>query len=135
MAKDENYELLKYQIKMLQMMLSSVVDDDKFIFYNFVIDHNIPQSKVNIILKSLDVLKNRILNNKVSSETKDFCASIECLSELFIDKEPTFKEYESFIQKHVSQELNTRYLLLSLKRQGIHIDVCEYLLKNMNSSI
>jgi hypothetical protein len=60
---------------------------------------------------------------------------IGCLNDLFINKEPSFNEYDDFIQKNISEELNTRYLLLALKRQGIHVHVCEYLLKNMKSNI
>ncbi|MDS0527583.1 hypothetical protein NNC19_17975 [Clostridium sp. SHJSY1] len=135
MNRDENYELLKYQIKLLQLMISSVTDDDKYMFYNFVIDHNISEQKTKIILKSLGVLKDRILGNEVSSEMKELCEGIESLNDLFINKEPSFNEYEDFIRKYISEELETKYLLMALKRQGIHIEVCEYLLKDMKSNI
>ncbi|MBD7912783.1 hypothetical protein [Clostridium cibarium] len=127
-ARDEKYELLKYQIKILQLMLSSVTED-KFAFYNFVIDHNITEQKVSIILNGLSVLKDRIAKGKVSQNTKAFYG--ENLSSLFIDASPTYKEYENFVQTYIDGQLNTRYLLLALKRQGIHKEVCDYLLEDM----
>ncbi|MDS0527702.1 hypothetical protein NNC19_18595 [Clostridium sp. SHJSY1] len=135
MNRDENYELLKYQIKLLQIMICSVTDDDKYMFYNFVIDHNISERKTNVILKSLGVLKDRILENEVSSEIKELCEGIEPLNDLFINKEPSFNEYNDFIRKYISKEFEARYLLLALKRQGIYIEVCNYLLKDMESNI
>ncbi|WP_143316856.1 hypothetical protein [Clostridium sp. HBUAS56017] len=132
MAEDEKYELLKYQIKTLQLMLSSVIDENKYSFHMFTIDHNIPEQKVKMILNSLSVLKDRILEGKVSQDMKAFYG--DTLSSLIIDEKPTYKEYESFIQTHIDEQLNTRYLLLSLKRQGIHINVCHYLLEDMENN-
>ena len=82
MENDKEHELLRFQIKTLQLMLSSVIDEDKYSFYMFIIDHNIPEHNVKLILNSLSVLKDRILTGNVSQDIKTFHG--DTLSSLFI---------------------------------------------------
>ncbi|MBU3218306.1 hypothetical protein LL033_26185 (plasmid) [Clostridium estertheticum] len=131
MNTDEKYELLKYQITRLQLMLSYVIDEDKSMFHMFIIDNNIPQRKVGIILRSLIILKERLFENQVSNETKKLNDGVEELNSLDIDGKPTYKEYENFIQTYIDKKITVKYLLLSLKRQGIDIELCDYLLEDM----
>ncbi|MHC1681911.1 MAG: hypothetical protein AB6733_03015 [Clostridiaceae bacterium] len=131
MITDEKYELLNYKIKTLHLIMSNLLKDDCS-FYSFIIDHDLSQQNVSIIFKSLSILEDRICENKTLHEPRELnCENTLEFENLLINSKPTYNEYETFIKNNINEELNVRYLLLALKRQGIHTAVCEYLLKDM----
>lgn len=131
-------KLLKYQNKLLQTM----VNGDDFLFFMFTLNHDLDETQVNSILKILDVFAYRLKENsdeKFEDFSKQYVSDRDILNELGIDVNdlyknelPTIKEFESYIRILCSQDFEIKYLLLSLTKQEIHSEVCNYLLGQLN---
>ena len=63
--KDADYKLIEYKIKLLHMMITSM-DNFKFSFFSFVIDHNITEYQTSLILNSLTIIKERLNSGDIS---------------------------------------------------------------------
>lgn len=132
MDKDCDLSLLEYKIKLLHTMVTSM-DNFKFDFYSFVIDHNINNYQSSLILKSLMIFDDRLENCTVSDLKKSFCEDYPELIPLIINSKPTYSEFKGFIDSILN--VNVKYLLDSLKRQGIHSNICEFLLDDLNKNV
>ncbi len=123
MEQNKKIDLLEYKIKLIHMIIASM-DDYKFDFFSFIIDHNITEYQTKLILKSLAILKDRLEGSKISQLENDHPE----LNMLISNKKPSFKEFKEFIELNISKEINSKYLLMSLHRQKINVDICKYLL-------
>ncbi|MGE6553205.1 DUF1878 family protein [Bacillus mycoides] len=131
-------KLLKYQNKLLQTM----VNGDDFLFFMFTLNHDLDETQVNSILKILNVFAYRLKENsdeKFEDFSKQHVSDRDILNELGIDVNdlyknelPNIKEFESYIRTLCSQDFEIKYLLLSLTKQEIHSEVCNYLLGQLN---
>ncbi|MGI2751131.1 DUF1878 family protein [Bacillus cytotoxicus] len=131
-------KLLKYQNKLLQTM----VNGDDFLFFMFTLNHDLDETQVNSILKILNVFAYRLKENsdeKFEDFSKQNISDRDMLNELGIDVDhlyknelPNIKEFESYIRILCSQDFEIKYLLLSLTKQEIHSEVCNYLLGQLN---
>ncbi|MGG0649249.1 DUF1878 domain-containing protein [Bacillus mycoides] len=131
-------KLLKYQNKLLQTM----VNGDDFLFFMFTLNHDLDETQVNSILKILNVFAYRLKENsdeKFEDFSKQNISDRDMLNELGIDVNhlyknelPNIKEFESYIRILCSQDFEIKYLLLSLTKQEIHSEVCNYLLGQLN---
>ena len=119
MEQNKKIDLLEYKIKLIHMIIASM-DDYKFDFFSFIIDHNITEYQTKLILKSLAILKDRLEGSKISQLENDHPE----LNMLISNKKPSFKEFKEFIELNISKEINSKYLL----RQKINVDICKYLL-------
>ena len=50
---------------------------------------------------------------------------------LMVNTKPSFKEFKDFIELKISKDINSEYLIKSLQKQKINIQVCEFLLKDL----
>lgn len=133
MTVEERIDLLEYKIKMLLMMIPTV-DEEKFRFFNFILDNDLSEKAVSLILKSLSLLGDKLSLGKVSDETKMIICDCLELETLLVEKTPTFKGYDNFIKNNISKKFDTKHLLLALKKQGIHIKVCDFLLEDIKNN-
>lgn len=131
MDKNSDLTLLEYKIKLLHTMITSM-DNFKFDFYSFVIDHNISEYQSSLIIKSLMIFDDRLENCIVSDFSKSFSEDYPELAPLMINSEPTYFEYENFINSILN--VDAKYLLISLKHQGIYVDVCKFLFDDLNKN-
>lgn len=130
MEQNKRIDLLEYKIKLIHTIITSM-DNYKFDFFSFIIDHDITEYQTSLILKSLAILKDRLEGSEISQLENDHAE----LNMLISNKKPSFKEFKEFIKLNINKEINSKYLLMSLHRQKINVDICKYLLddsKNKN---
>ena len=111
MEQNKKIDLLEYKIKLIHMIIASM-DDYKFDFFSFIIDHNITEYQTKLILKSLAILKDRLEGSKISQLENDHPE----LNMLISNKKPSFKEFKEFIELNISKEINSKYLLDDSKK-------------------
>ena len=128
---DTDYKLMEYKIKLLHMMITSM-DNFKFNFYSYVIDHNITEYQTSLILNSLTIIKERLSSGDISS-LKSIFNDKEELTLLLNNSKPSYKEFERFIKSITNDDINVKYLIKSLELQGINTEVCKFLLKDSNN--
>lgn len=129
--KDADYKLIEYKIKLLHMMITSM-DNFKFSFFSFVIDHNITEYQTSLILNSLTIIKERLSSGDISW-LKSIFNDKEELTLLLNNSKPSYKEFERFIKSVTNDGINVKYLIKSLELQGINTEVCKFLLKDCNN--
>ena len=129
---DTDYKLMEYKIKLLHMMITSM-DNFKFNFYSYVIDHNITEYQTSLILNSLTIIKERLSSGDISS-LKSIFNDKEELTLLLNNSKPSYKEFERFIKSITNDDINVKYLIKSLELQGINTEVCNFLLKDSDNS-
>ncbi|BAH07732.1 hypothetical protein [Clostridium kluyveri] len=123
MEQNKRIDLLEYKIKLIHTIITSM-DNYKFDFFSFIIDHDITEYQTSLILKSLAILKDRLEGSEISQLENDHAE----LNMLISNKKPSFKEFKEFIKLNINKEINSKYLLMSLHRQKINVDICKYLL-------
>ena len=128
---DTDYKLMEYKIKLLHMMITSM-DNFKFNFYSYIIDHNITEYQTSLILNSLTIIKERLSSGDISW-LKSIFNDKEELTLLLNNSKPSFKEFERFIKSVTNDGINVKYLIKSLELQGINTEVCKFLLKDCNN--
>lgn len=128
---DTDYKLMEYKIKLLHMMITSM-DNFKFSFFSFVIDHNITEYQTSLILNSLTIIKERLSSGDISW-LKSIFNDKEELTLLLNNSKPSYKEFERFIKSVTNDGINVKYLIKSLESQGINTEVCKFLLKDCNN--
>ena len=128
---DTDYKLMEYKIKLLHMMITSM-DNFKFSFFSFVIDHNITEYQTSLILNSLTIIKERLSSGDISW-LKSIFNDKEELTLLLNNSKPSYKEFERFIKSVTNDGINVKYLIKSLELQGINTEVCKFLLKDCNN--
>lgn len=128
---DTDYKLMEYKIKLLHMMITSM-DNFKFNFYSYIIDHNITEYQTSLILNSLTIIKERLSSGDISW-LKSIFNDKEELTLLLNNSKPSYKEFERFIKSVTNDGINVKYLIKSLELQGINTEVCKFLLKDCNN--
>ena len=121
MEQNKRIDLLEYKIKLIHTIITSM-DNYKFDFFSFIIDHDITEYQTSLILKSLAILKDRLEGSEISQLENDHAE----LNMLISNKKPSFKEFKEFIKLNINKEINSKYLLMSLHRQKINVDICKY---------
>lgn len=122
--------LLKYQFSLMKHMIQS----DEYPFFMFAIDHEFEEAQVNALLKILLVFGDRLGHQEISilAQSNDLFARFNIpLDRLYSPEQPTLGELKLYISKVFYQEFELKYLLLSLKKQHISIQVCNYLLEQL----
>lgn len=134
MEKNE-YEFLKYQIKILKKM----VDMDANPLYDYILDHDINREQHTFFIDVLSALNIR-MKEKTHDSDKYLDAhresmmsryshlNISDLEKLFLDDKPTFKEFNSLISVVLPKDVKPLFLLNRIKQQEIYVDICEYLI-------
>lgn len=87
--ENNNYELLQYQIKLLNTMISST-DNFNLNFFSFIIDHNLTESQTKSIMQGLVLLKDRMRYGKISDEFKTLYSDSGVLKMLDKNMPPSF---------------------------------------------
>ncbi|APA03902.1 MULTISPECIES: DUF1878 family protein [Bacillus] len=132
MSLEKEVELLKYQ----NYLLKTIINGDDYPFFMFALDHNLNEKQVEATVEILSIFSNRLngekesLNLRKNSAGKKFDAFGIAVEEVFKNEKPTRKEFESYKDKIFSSEIETKYLLMSLQRQHIKPNVCEFLLQD-----
>ncbi|KAB2461625.1 DUF1878 family protein [Bacillus cereus] len=122
--------LLKYQFELMKRMIQS----DEYPFFMFVIDHEFEEEQVNALLKVLFTFNDRLTDGKVSifAQSDHLFSQFNLpLDVLYSSEDPDLNEFKRYITKIFYQEFKLEYLLLSLKKQHIFVNVCDYLLEQL----
>ena len=125
--------LLKYQFRLMQSMVQS----DEFPFYRFVIDYEFEEEQVKALTKILIAFHDRLTKEEVSIFAQNdhlFSKFKLPLDMLYSSKKPNLDEFKIYITKIFYQEFELKYLLLNLKKQCIFVNVCDYLLEQLQIS-
>ncbi|MFD1849711.1 DUF1878 family protein [Oceanobacillus bengalensis] len=133
---------LKYQIKLLKFM----VNEDDFPFFMYALDHDFEESQVNALLKVLSAFKYRLNKAKDNTYGNSFHESIkedESLKlllktyqievhDIYKNALPNIAEFRDYLNSiFADKEINSKHLLMSLKKQSIHKNLCEDLLNQL----
>ncbi|MGG3045826.1 DUF1878 family protein [Bacillus anthracis] len=125
--------LLKYQFRLMQSMVQS----DEFPFYGFVIDYEFEEEQVKALTKILIAFHDRLTKEEVSIFAQNdhlFSKFKLPLDMIYSSKKPNLDEFKLYITKIFYQEFELKYLLLSLKKQCVFVNVCDYLLEQLQIS-
>lgn len=142
MSIEKELELLKYQVYLLKKM----VVNEEHPFFMYALDHNLDEKQVKMVCKVLNVFSHRLTDDAdqnsneyfqhVSDEDKQLYENFSISpDDLTKDEKPSIKEFELLKEKIFSDSINSKYLLLSLKRQHIQPKVCEFLLEELETSL
>lgn len=130
---NERLTQLEYKAKLFHLMISNM-ENYKFYFYSFVIDHNITEYQTSLILNSLRIMKDRLTIRSVSDVNETLFSDKEELVSLMNHSKPSYKEFEHFIHTAIDHKINAVHLLKSIKLQEINIAICDYLLADFNNN-
>jgi len=125
--------LLKYQFRLMQSMVQS----DEFPFYRFVIDYEFEEEQVKALTKILIAFHDRLTKEEGSIFAQNdhlFSKFKLPLDMLYSSKKPNLDEFKLYVTKIFYQEFELKYLLLNLKKQCIFVNVCDYLLEQLQIS-
>ncbi|WP_018767581.1 DUF1878 family protein [Bacillus sp. 105MF] len=125
--------LLRYQFRLMQRMIQS----DEFPFYGFVIDYEFEEEQVKALTKILITFHDRLTREEVSIFAQNdylFSKFKLPLDMLYSSEKPNLDEFKLYITKIFYQEFELKYLLLNFKKQCIFVDVCDYLLEQLQIS-
>ncbi|MBT2259584.1 DUF1878 family protein [Priestia megaterium] len=120
-------KLLKYQMRLMKHMINS----DEHFFFMFAIDHEFEEEQVNVLLKILHVLNNRLKGEEISVFYQNdhlFSQFNLPLDKIYSTQQPTLEEFNLYIAKIFYQEFELEYLLSSLKKQAIQNEICDFFL-------
>ncbi|HFJ9300545.1 TPA: hypothetical protein ACGW5F_003750 [Bacillus paranthracis] len=133
------FELLKYQIELLKKMVN--IDDNPL--YDYMIDYNFSREQHNIFVDILIAFSLQLRRQSEQLE-KDGIKYFESHKEamlskyshldttgfngLSIENAPTFEAFSSLITPFLPEDVKPLILLKRTNRQGIHTDICEYLI-------
>ena len=105
----------------------------------FALDHNLNEKQVEATVEILSIFSNRLNGEKESLNLRK-TLRVRSLMRLALrlkkslKRKPTRKEFESYKDKIFSSEIETKYLLMSLQRQHIKPNVCEFYCKIINEN-
>lgn len=125
--------LLRYQFRLMQSMIQS----DEFPFYRFVIDYEFEEEQVNALRKILITFHDRLTREEVSifAQNNHLFSKFKLpLDMLYSLENSNLDEFKLYITKIFHQQFELKYLLLSLKKQCIFVNVCDYLLEQLQIS-
>lgn len=124
-----NIELLQYQIKLLNTMISSM-DNFNLHFFNFIIDNNISEAQTKSIMQGLILIKDRVIHGNISDELRNLYGDSEVFKILDKETPATFSDFNKLVNTIVDEDINAEYLLKSLIMQGINKEICQELLNS-----
>ncbi|MHC0551631.1 MULTISPECIES: DUF1878 family protein [Salinicoccus] len=136
MNVENEIELLKYQNK----LLLSMVNGDDYPFFFFALNHDFTREQVNGIIKILNIFNNRLNNSnstnvtdqRLEEDDKKFLMNLGInVNSLYSNDTPTYEEFSTYIKVITAHDFEIKYLLMSLKKQNINDNVCEFLLKQI----
>jgi len=143
MSIERDIKVLKYNIKLLKM----IIDGERYPFFMQILDHKITEEETHVLIAILRAMNSR-LKDKVSTESyneismnflkiqkddaKNLFASYQIpFMEVYSDSVPKYNEFASYCSRFLPSSVNPKYLLLSLKKQLIYVELCNYLLTDM----
>lgn len=135
MSNEEQIELLRYQIKLLKM----VVGGDDFPFFMYLLDHDISEKQARILRTILNILNLRYKNESLEPESQ-LIEIPEALKEkipldkLFSNEPPTYEEFETYVKNFLPDGVKAKYLLMSLKAQNIYYELTSSLLSSLKEN-
>ncbi|RCW62582.1 hypothetical protein [Saliterribacillus persicus] len=139
---EKEINLLKYQNKLLRMM----VNGHEFPFFIYALDNEFEENQEKAIIHILTAFKYRLYHgtdvnyhtfhqlNKKDPALQSILAPYNInTDDLYQNKAPSIEEFLHYLNcMFGANKLNPRHLLLNLKRQSIHTEICEDLLKQLN---
>ncbi|MCG8400521.1 MAG: DUF1878 family protein [Firmicutes bacterium] len=143
MSIEKEIQMLKYNIKILTMIINS----DRYPFFMQILDHQITEDETRVLIAILRAMNSR-LKNKVSTEPydeisinfikiqKDDAKKLFSLYQIpftavYSDSIPRYNEFASYCSQFLPSSVNPKYLILSLKMQSIYVELCNHLLADM----
>ncbi|MEG8977877.1 DUF1878 family protein [Priestia megaterium] len=123
-------KLLKYQMSLMKHMINA----EEHPFFMFVIDHEFEENQVKAFLNMLGMFSCRIKGEDISTFYQNdqlFSQFNLPLDKLYASEQPTLEELKSVVAKIFYQEFELEYLLCSLKKQCIQMEVCDFLLQRL----
>ncbi len=134
----EEIKLIKYQLKLMKMM----IDGDRYPYFMFITDHDISEEKEKLLRKIILFLKLR-LDQKEEDDSDLYTEDKELLTSifkkaglssdvLFSTQKPTFNEFSTYVKCFLGEDINVTYLLMSMEKQSMFIQLCDSLLKDMS---
>lgn len=135
MSNEEQIELLKYQIKLLKM----VIGGDEFPYFMYLLDHDISEKQARLLKNILNILNLRYKSESLEPESQ-FIEIPESLKEkipldkLFSNEPPTYAEFENYVKNFLPDGVNAKYLLMSLNAQNIYNELTSSLLSSLKEN-
>ncbi len=127
-------KLLKYQMSLMKRMINA----EEHPFFMFAIDHEFEENQVKAFLKILGVFSCRIYGEDISvwyQNDQLFSQFNLPLDKLYASEQPTLEELKSVVAKIFYQEFELEYLLCSLKKQCIQMEVCDFFLQRLKTDL
>ncbi|MDQ0416499.1 hypothetical protein J2Z48_000666 [Croceifilum oryzae] len=126
---------LRYHIKLMQHMVKS----DEHMFFMSIIDYDINETQVKAIQNVMSAFSYRLKEStdkhfeQFHEDSKNDPDSILFQfgvdpKELYLDQAPSMEEFSKYVEKILPGSISPRYLLMGMKNQSIHTELCEYLL-------
>lgn len=114
--------------------MKHMINAEEHPFFMFVIDHEFEENQVKAFLNMLGVFSCRIKGEDISTFYQNdqlFSQFNLPLDKLYASEQPTLEELKSVVAKIFYQEFELEYLLCSLKKQCIQMEVCDFLLQHL----
>ena len=130
---------LKYQIKLLKYM----VNDDEFPFFMYALNFEFEETQVNALLKIISAFDYRLNYSSKHHNYHELNKDDETLKtllktyqidtyEIYKTELPTISEFKHYLNCiFADKEINAKHLILSLKRQSIYKELCDFLLNQL----
>jgi len=135
---------LKYQIKLLK----SMVNYDEFPFFMYALDFEFEETQVNALMKIILAFDYRLNHssdnvyhnyhelNKDDETLKTLLKTYQIDTyEIYKTELPSISEFKHYLNCiFADKEINAKHIILSLKGQSIHMELCDYLLNQEHKS-
>ncbi|WP_440118191.1 hypothetical protein [Paenibacillus sp. QZ-Y1] len=131
-------ELLKYQIKLLKM----VIGGDSHPYFMYLLDHDVTEEQSKLLHSLLASMNNRrhcLINGQevddgtvlIPEHTLNKLQHLGITDqELNANSMPNYIEFAGYIEKFMNNDINPEYLLKAMHRQSMFSELCGELLKD-----
>lgn len=133
---ESQIELLKYQIKLMKM----IIGGDDYPYFMYLLDHDISENQSRLFNDILSILNLRQKSNfleydteypGVIKELKEKISNLNIAEEkLFSGDKPSYNEFEQYVNKIFPEHVNPKYLLMSMEGQNIYKELSTFLLSD-----
>lgn len=127
-------KLLKYQMSLMKRMVNA----EEHPFFMFAIDHEFEENQVKAFLNILGVFSCRIKGEDISvfyQNEQLFSQFALSLDNVYAPTPLTLEELKMYVTKIFYQEFELEYLLCSLKKQCIQMEVCDFFLQRLKTDL
>lgn len=115
-----------------------MINAEEHPFFMLAIAHEFEEDQVKAFLKILGVFSCRIYGENISiwyQNNQLFSQFNLPLDKLYVSEQPTVEELKSVVAKIFYQEFELEYLLCSLKKQCIQMEVCDFFLQRLKTDL